>query len=69
MGDNPASALIDPQLLERLVRERVDAILDERLEAKLEALRASRTMKMHRACAFSSGDTAGEAFAHTPTPY
>jgi len=46
MGDNPASALIDPQLLERLVRERVDAILDERLEAKLEALRASRTPSM-----------------------
>lgn len=36
----------DPALVERLVRERVDAILDERLEAKLEALRASRTPSM-----------------------
>ena len=32
----------DSALVERLVRERVDAILDERLEAKLEALRAAR---------------------------
>jgi len=36
----------DPALVERLVRERVDAILDERLEAKLEALRAAKTPSM-----------------------
>jgi len=36
----------DPALVERLVRERIDAILDERLEAKLEALRASRPGSM-----------------------
>jgi peroxiredoxin family protein len=36
----------DPALVERMVRERVDAILDERLEAKLEALRAKRTPSM-----------------------
>jgi peroxiredoxin family protein len=46
MGDNPASALIDPQLLDRLVRERVDAVLAERLEAKLEELRESKTPSM-----------------------
>ena len=46
MGDNPASALIDPQLLDRLVRERVDAVLGERLEAKLEELRESKTPSM-----------------------
>lgn len=32
--------------IERLVRERVDAILDERLEAKLAALRAAKTPSM-----------------------
>ena len=32
MGDNPVSALADPAAIERLVRERVDAVLDERLE-------------------------------------
>jgi len=36
----------DPALIERMVRERVDAILDERLEAKLAALRESRTASM-----------------------
>jgi peroxiredoxin family protein len=46
MGDNPASALIDPAVLERLVRERVDAVLAERLEAKLEEIRESRTPSM-----------------------
>jgi peroxiredoxin family protein len=36
----------DPVLIERMVRERVDAILDERLEARLTALRESRTPSM-----------------------
>jgi peroxiredoxin family protein len=36
----------DPALVERLVRERVDAILDERLEARLERLRAAKTPSM-----------------------
>jgi peroxiredoxin family protein len=36
----------DPALIERMVRERVDAILDERHEAKLAALRESRTPSM-----------------------
>ncbi len=36
----------DPALIERLVRERVDAILDERLESKLAALREARTPAM-----------------------
>ena len=36
----------DPALIERLVRERVDAILDERLAAKLAALRESKTPSM-----------------------
>ena len=36
----------DPALIERMVRERLDAILDERLEAKLAALRESRTPSM-----------------------
>ena len=39
----------DPALIERMVRERVDAILDERLEAKLAALREARTPAMRRA--------------------
>lgn len=46
MGDNPASALIDPAVLDRMVRERVDAVLAERLEAKLEEIRESRTPSM-----------------------
>jgi len=47
MGDNPAtSALIDPATLERLVRERVDAVLDERLEAKLAEINERRTPSM-----------------------
>ena len=36
----------DPALIERMVRERVDAILDERLEAKLAAIRAAKTPSM-----------------------
>ena len=44
MGDNPV--LIDPATLERMVRERVDAVLAERLEAKLEELRQSKTPSM-----------------------
>ena len=44
MGDHPV--LIDPAALERMVRERVDAVLGERLEAKLAGLRESRTPSM-----------------------
>jgi len=44
MGDNPV--LIDPATLERMVRERVDAVLAERLEAKLQELRQSKTPSM-----------------------
>ena len=36
----------DNSAIERLVRERVDAILDERLEAKLAALREAKTPSM-----------------------
>ena len=39
MGDNPV--LVDPATLDRLVRERVDAVLGERLESKLAELRES----------------------------
>jgi len=46
MGDNSVVAQLDPAALERLVRERVDAVLDERLEAKLAALQAGRTPSM-----------------------
>jgi peroxiredoxin family protein len=44
VGDNPV--LIDPAALERMVRERVDAVLGERLEAKLAELRESKTPSM-----------------------
>ena len=46
MGDNPATALIDPAILDRMVRERVDAVLAERLETKLEEIRQARTPSM-----------------------
>ena len=46
MVDLAVSAPIDSATLERLVRERVDAILDQRLEAKLEQLRQSKTPSM-----------------------
>ena len=36
----------DTALIERMVRERVDAVLDQRLEAKLAALREARTASM-----------------------
>jgi peroxiredoxin family protein len=36
----------DPALIERMVRERVDAILDERLEEKLRRLRESKPASM-----------------------
>ena len=45
MGDKLPTAL-DEQALERMVRERVDAVLDERLEAKLAQLRESRQGSM-----------------------
>ena len=44
MGDNPV--LVDPAALDRMVRERVDAILAERLEAGLAGIRASKTPSM-----------------------
>src|SRR5690242_6280193 len=44
MGDNPV--LVDPAALDRMVRERVDAILAQRLEAGLAELRASKTPSM-----------------------
>jgi peroxiredoxin family protein len=40
MGDN------ETKLMDQLIRDRVDAILAERLEAKLEELKASRTPSM-----------------------
>jgi peroxiredoxin family protein len=46
MGDNALPAMIDSATLDRLVRERVDKILDERLEAKLAALHEARTPAM-----------------------
>jgi len=45
MGDKLPTAL-DEQAIERLVRERVDAVLDERLEAKLAQLRESKQGSM-----------------------
>jgi peroxiredoxin family protein len=44
MGDNPV--LVDPATLDRLVRERVDAVLGERLETKLAELREAKTASM-----------------------
>jgi peroxiredoxin family protein len=40
------TAMPEPATLERLVRERVDAILDERLEARLAALAAAKQPSM-----------------------
>jgi peroxiredoxin family protein len=44
MGDNPV--LVDAAALDRLVRERVDAVLGERLETKLAELREAKTASM-----------------------
>jgi peroxiredoxin family protein len=44
MGDNPV--LVDSAALDRLVRERVDAILGERLDTRLAELRAAKTPSM-----------------------
>jgi peroxiredoxin family protein len=46
MNDNAVPPQLDSALLERLVRERVDAILDQRLEAKLAAIKAAKTPSM-----------------------
>jgi peroxiredoxin family protein len=46
MVDTVASAAADVALVERLVRERVDAVLDERLEAKLAQLKAAKQPSM-----------------------
>lgn len=46
MIEHDVSPRIDSALLERLVRERVDAVLDERLEAKLAAIREAKPASM-----------------------
>lgn len=46
MDESAVAAISDSKLLDRLVRERVDAILDERLEGKLAELRESRQPSM-----------------------
>lgn len=46
MGESIPMAPVDPAMLERVVRERVDAVLEERLAAKLEELRQSKTPSM-----------------------
>lgn len=46
MPQDLVSPFPDAAALDRLVRERVDAILDERLEAKLAELRESKTPSM-----------------------
>ena len=46
MPQDLVSPFPDAAALDRLVRERVDAILDERLAAKLEELRESKTPSM-----------------------
>ncbi|MGE5095615.1 MAG: sulfur carrier protein DsrE2 [Betaproteobacteria bacterium] len=46
MGDNAVSTVLDAAALDRLVTERVNAILDERLEAKLAEIRESKTPAM-----------------------
>ncbi len=46
MATDAVSPLPDAAALDRLVRERVDAILDERLEAKLALLRAAKQGSM-----------------------
>jgi peroxiredoxin family protein len=46
MAHNTVSTPVDPDLLDRLVRERVDAVLGERLEAKLAELREAKTPSM-----------------------
>ena len=46
MADTILSVPLDSAAIDRLVRERVDAILSERLEAKLEALKSSKAPSM-----------------------
>lgn len=46
MNDTAVSASTDAAMIERLVRERVDAVLDERLAVKLAALKESKTPSM-----------------------
>lgn len=46
MAQNAVSETPDTATLDRMVRERIDAILDERLEAKLAALREAKTPSM-----------------------
>jgi len=46
MAEHAVSELPDAVALERLIKERVDALLDERLEAKLAELKANKTPSM-----------------------
>jgi peroxiredoxin family protein len=46
MAEHGVSELPDAVALERLIRERVDAVLDQRLEAKLAELKANKTPSM-----------------------
>lgn len=46
MIETPVSEKPDLALIDRLVRERVDAVLEERLEAKLAQIREARTPAM-----------------------
>ena len=46
MAEHGVSELIDAVALDRLIRERVDAALNERLEAKLAELKANKTPSM-----------------------
>lgn len=46
MVETAVAALPDTETLDRLVRSRIDAILDERLEAKLAAIRDAKTPSM-----------------------
>ena len=46
MAEHVVSELPDAVALERLIQERVDAVLDQRLEAKLAELKANKTPSM-----------------------
>lgn len=46
MAENVVTQLPEPAALERVLRERIDALLDERLAAKLEEIRQAKTPAM-----------------------
>ena len=46
MAEHGVSELSDAAALERLIQERVDAVLDQRLEAKLAQIKANKTPSM-----------------------